>query len=92
MVENVKNQIDETILCNLREELYKLKGKILLFLKENKNNEKLITSEDIQREFKFKKSTASEYLCDLENAGLIKRESKGRFKSIGITELGESFV
>ena len=92
MVEDIQDQIDETILSNLREELYKLKGKILLFLKENKNNEELITADDIQREFKIKKSTASEYLCALEKDGLIKRKSIGKFKSISITELGESFV
>ena len=92
MVEEVQDQIDEKNLSNLRGEIYTLKGKILSFLKENKNSEKLITAGDIQRKFKIKKSATSEYLCALENAGLIERENKGKFKSIKITDLGERFV
>ena len=77
---------------DLRDELYKVRGKILSHLKENNNSEALIKTEDIQNKFEIAPSTVSEHLCALEKYKLIKRENKGKIKYIKITKLGESYV
>ncbi|MFX1592200.1 MAG: helix-turn-helix transcriptional regulator [Promethearchaeota archaeon] len=71
------------------DEIYNLKGKILYFLKENKERT-YICSKDIEEEFNINKSTASFYLSSLEQLKLISRKRQGRKKIISITEDGDS--
>ncbi len=72
--------------------LFTMKGKILIFLRENRYREKPITSEDIQEKFKIAKSTASEHLSGLEELGLIERKRRGKHKDIIPSEFGDFFV
>ena len=65
-----------------------LKGKILSYLKRNKDKKPAIYSKDIEKEFSIKKSFISTLLKDLENSGLIYREPEGKRKKIIISEKG----
>jgi len=72
--------------------LFKIKGRILIYIRENRYRNPPLTSEDIQKEFGISKTTASEYLSDLERRGLIRRERHGKKKYIFPTDFSDFFL
>ncbi len=63
-----------------------MKGKIYNYIEGNWYRDPPLTSEDIQKEFRISKATASEHLSDLEEIGLIIRIKVGKTKYIYPTE------
>ena len=72
--------------------LFTMKGKILIFIRQNKYRDPPLTSEDIQNEFNIAANTVSEYLSDLERRQLIKREKDGKKKYITPTDFSDFFL
>ncbi|MBY8983577.1 MAG: winged helix-turn-helix transcriptional regulator [Candidatus Lokiarchaeota archaeon] len=72
--------------------LFTMKGKMMIFIRENRYREPPVVSEDIQEKFKISKSTASEHLSDLEKRKLIYRKRVGKHKYIFPTDFGKFFL
>ena len=72
--------------------LFTMRGKILIYIRENRYRDPPLSSEDIQKEFRISKSTASEYISDLEKRGLIKRVKKGKKKYIYPSDFSNFFI
>ncbi|MFW9823234.1 MAG: winged helix-turn-helix domain-containing protein [Candidatus Thorarchaeota archaeon] len=83
----MEQSFDEEMDC-----LFTMKGKIFIFIRDNRYRDPPLTSEDIQKEFKISKSTASEYLIDLEKRNLIIRKRDGKHKYIYPSDFGEFFL
>jgi predicted transcriptional regulator len=86
-VQKMEQSIENAMDC-----LFTMKGKIFIFIKENRYRTPPLTSEDIQKEFTISKSTTSEYLSDLEKRKLIIRKRVGKHKYIYPTDFGEFFL
>ena len=67
-------------------QLLNLKGRILQFIRHERNREPPLTAKDIQKEFNIGKSTASEHLTFLENLRLVERVREGKYKHIYPTD------
>lgn len=78
---NVKNKYD-----------LKLLVKILSLVYRNTIRDMFTYSKDIENKFNIKKSFISSLLSELEQDGLIYRESSGKRKKISITEMGISKI
>ncbi|MFW9823238.1 MAG: winged helix-turn-helix domain-containing protein [Candidatus Thorarchaeota archaeon] len=72
--------------------LFTMKGKILLYLRENRYRNHPITSKDIQKQFNISKSTVSEHLRSLEQLELIRQIQNGKKKEIETLDLADFFI